>query len=69
MPSENTSTSFTNYLNTFGALEGFIDSQQCDCAVIAGDFNADFDCGGPLVRLLNGFVSDMESVFCDFVLS
>ena len=30
MPSDNTPTSFVNYLNTLGELEGFIDSQQCN---------------------------------------
>ena len=36
MPSDNTPTSFVNYLNTLGELEGFIDSQQCDCNWRAG---------------------------------
>ena len=31
----------TDYLDTSGVLEGFIESHQCD-VVITGDFNVDF---------------------------
>ena len=36
----------TDDLNTLGELDGFIESQQCDYTLIAGDFNVDFDRGG-----------------------
>ena len=29
-------------------LEGFIDTQCCDVAMVVGDFNVDFDRDGPL---------------------
>ena len=64
MPSDNTPTSFVNYLNTLGELKA-IDSQQCDRNVIAGDFNVGFGPGGPLASLFCGFVSDRDSVVCD----
>ena len=42
MPAESNLSSFCEYLNTLGEVEGFIDSLQCDNNIIVGDFNADF---------------------------
>jgi hypothetical protein len=41
---------FSDYC-TLGELDGFIESQQCDYTLIAGDFNVDFDRGGRLASL------------------
>ena len=46
LPTVFQSSSFTDYLNTLGELEGFIDSQSFDHILISGDFNVDFDRGG-----------------------
>ena len=56
---------FSDYLNTLGELDGFIESQQCDYTLIAGDFNVDFDRGGRLASLLSDFVSEQNFVVCD----
>ena len=50
LPSGSVVSCFSEYLNTLGELEGFIESQQCDYTLIAGDFNVDFVRGGPLAR-------------------
>ena len=47
---------------TLGELEGFIESQHCDSTLVAGDFNVDFDRGGPLASLLEDFASDQNFV-------
>ena len=36
------SSDIVDYQDTLGALEGFIESYQCDINVIVGDFNVDF---------------------------
>lgn len=48
-----------------GEIEGFIDSQQCDNIVLAGDFNVDFDRGGSLADILLDFISDLDLVASD----
>ena len=48
MPAECRSSFFSDYLNTLGEIEGFIDTQQCDVNLLVGDFNVDFDRGGML---------------------
>ena len=56
---------FTDYLNTLGELEGFIDSQSFDHILISGDFNVDFDRGGDNVQLLCKFMDDYSLVAAD----
>lgn len=34
---------FTDYLNTLGELEGFINSHNCDGIFLIGDFNVDLE--------------------------
>ena len=46
LPTDFQPSSFTDYLNALGELEGFIDSQSFDHILISGDFNVDFDRGG-----------------------
>ena len=53
-------------MNTLGELEGFIESQHCDSTLVAGDFNVDFDRGGPLASLFVDFTSEQNFVVCDF---
>ena len=50
---------------TLGELEGFITSHACDVNVIVGDFNVDFDRGGPLAKLLNDFILEFDLLACD----
>ena len=42
MPSECRHSYFTEYLNTLGELEGFIETEKCDVNMLIGDFNVDF---------------------------
>ena len=65
MPAECAPSHFSDYLNTLGEIEGFIDSQQCDNIVLAGDFNVDFDRGGSLADILLDFISDLDLVASD----
>ena len=65
LPSESVASCFAEYLNTLGELEGFIESQQCDYTLIAGDFNVDFARGGPLASLLVDFINAQNFVVCD----
>ena len=65
LPSDSPVSSFSDYLNTLGELEGFIESQHCDSTLVAGDFNVDFDRGGPLASLLVDLASEQNSVVCD----
>ena len=65
LPSDSVVSSFSDYLNTLGELEGFIESQHCDSTLVAGDFNVDFDRGGPLASLLEDFASEQNFVVCD----
>ena len=65
MPGEYLSSSFSDYLNTLGELDGFINSQNCDGLVIVGDFNVDFGRQGPLHNILVGFMSDHDLVASD----
>ena len=51
LPTNFQSTSFTDYLNVLGELEGFIDSQSFDRILISGDFNVDFDRSGDNAQL------------------
>ena len=53
------------FLHTLGELEGFIDTQCCDVAMVVGDFNVDFDRDGPLAKLLNDFIIELDLSVCD----
>ena len=65
MPTYYTPDSCYSYLNTLGELEGFITSHACDVNVIVGDFNVDFNRGGPLAQLLNDFILEFGLLACD----
>ena len=65
MPTYYDSDSCCLYLNTLGELEGFIASHSCDVNIIVGDFNVDFDRGGPLLKLLDDFMLDFDLSACD----
>ena len=62
LPSECLPSSFNEYLNTLGELEGFLD---CDVNILVGDFNVDFGRGGPLAELLVDFMSELNLYACD----
>ena len=47
-------SSSTDYLDTLGVLEGFIESHQCDVVVTTGDFNVDFSRINCLTDYLSG---------------
>ena len=59
MPTDCGPMSYSDYLHTLGDLEGFIECQNCDAVIIAGDFNVDFDRGGQNRKLLENFI-----IFC-----
>ena len=63
LPSKSVASSFSEYLNTLGELEGFIESQQCDYTLNAGYFNVDFVRGGPLASLLVDFITDQNLLY------
>ena len=65
MPCENQASSFTDYLNTLGEIQGIIDSQPYNGIFLIGDFNVDFDRSGPLANLLHDFMSDLDLVHLD----
>ena len=48
-----------------GAIEGFVDSHQCDVIVIVGDFNMDFSRDSASVHLLCSFMSSLDLMACD----
>ena len=60
MPAESHCSSYGEYLNTLGEVEGFINSMQCDNNIIVGDFNADFDHGGISADFPSYFVLDLN---------
>ena len=53
-------------MNTLGEIEGFVGSQEYDHIVVAGDFNVDFDRGGPIATLLDELFLNLVwlSVIC-----
>ena len=65
MPSDCRSSSFSDYVDTLGELEGLCDSQQFDACIICGDFNVDFERTGRLVNLLDSFMSSSGLVARD----
>ena len=56
MPADSGPSSYTEYLNTLGELEGFND---CDNYFVVGDFNVDFDRSSPRSKLLCEFMSNL----------
>ena len=56
---------YSEYLQTLGELEGFIESHQCDLNILVGDFNVDFDRGGPLAKLLLDFMCELNLTATD----
>ena len=67
MPSSSSPSSFSEYLNTLGELDGFIHSYHSDVVVIVGDFNVDFDRCCQLTNLLCDFMSDHSLCSCDLL--
>ena len=62
MPADSGPSSYTEYLNTLGELEGFND---CDNYFVVGDFNVDFDRSSPRSKLLCEFMSNLGLFCCD----
>ena len=65
MPSSCQPSFLCNYLDILGAIEGFVDSHQCDVIVIVGDFNVDFSRDSASVHLLCSFMSSLGLIACD----
>ena len=65
MPTDCGPMSYSDYLNTLGDLEGFIECHNCDAVIVAGDFNVDFDRGGQNSKLLEDFIMDLKLHVCD----
>ena len=65
MPTDCGPMSYSDYLNTLGDLEGFIECHNCDAVIVAGDFNVDFDRGGQNSKLLEDFILDLKLHVCD----
>ena len=65
MPAKCRSSFFSNYLNTLGEVEGFVDTQQCDVTLLVGDSNVDFDRGYMLHNLLVDLMSELNVVVRD----
>ena len=65
MPALSVSSYYSEYLQTLGELEGFIESHQCDLNMLVGDFNVDFDRGGPLAKLLLDFMCELNLTATD----
>ena len=62
MPGFVDSSSYLEYMNTIGELQGFIDSQQFDVLLVVG---VDFDKQGTLASLLLEFMTDYSLVATD----
>ena len=43
---------YSDYLNTLGDFEGFIECHNCDAVIVAGDFTVDYDRVGQNSKLL-----------------
>ena len=65
MPYENHPSSFTDYLNTLGEIQGLLDSHSYSGAFLIGDFNVDFDRNSPLTDLLCSFMTELDLVASD----
>ena len=62
MPSQ---FSLSDYQDTIGALEGFIESQPCDAYIIVGDFNIDFSGVSISASYLSMSMASYDLVACD----
>ena len=65
MPYENHPSSFTDYLNTLGEIQGLLDSHSYSGAFLIGDFNVDYDRNSPLTDLLCNFMTELDLVASD----
>ena len=65
LPFQSTPGDLSNYLETLGELEGFIDSQSFDRLLIVGDFNVDFEKHLCSARLLCRFMDDFNVTEAD----
>ena len=65
MPCFIDSSSHLEYLNSIGELQGFVDVQNFDMLLVAGDFNVDFIRQGPLTSLLLDFMADNKLIAAD----
>ena len=61
-PADSGPSSYTEYLNTLGELEGF---NHCDNGFVVGDFNVDFDPSSSRSKLLCEFMSNLGLISCD----
>ena len=66
MPSQ---FSLSDYQDTIGALEGFIESHSCDANIIVGDFNIDFSRVSTSANYLSMFMASFDFVACDLAYS
>ena len=64
MPYENHPSSFTDYLNTLGEIQGLLDAHSHTDIFLIGDFN-DFNCSSALTHLLDSFMSELDLVPSD----
>ena len=62
-----TSQSHDFYLEVMGELKGFIDTQDFDKVVIAGDFNADFNHRGTTSEYLLNLMNDFQLCTVDLL--
>lgn len=54
-----------DFLFVLAELNGYIDSHTFDSLSLVGDFNVDFNCGGPNSQLLTSFIDDLQLVAAD----
>ena len=59
------SSDIADYQDTLGALEGFIESYQCDINVIVGNFNADFSRQSAFTHHLSTLMTSLDLIACD----
>ena len=64
MPYEGNVSSFSDYLNTLGEIQGVIDANPHSEIFIVGDFNVDFQRTTPVTKLLTDFILELDIVFC-----
>ena len=59
------SSDIADYQDTLGALEGFIESYQCDINVIVGDFNVGFSRQSAFTHHLSTLMTSLDLIACD----
>ena len=57
------SSDIADYQDTLGALEGFIESYQCDINVTVGDFNVDFSRQSAFTH--STLMTSLDLIACD----